>query len=126
MRFKLGMATIAIVAGLVLMPGTASAHGNGECRYFFDTGSEYWGPSQRISQGQTALYAFRAMQVCAWVRVEEVPPRNVAFWDWINNSAAYAIVWSQTNRVHVCKVDRDQTFANGRWFSGFNVHCTNH
>lgn len=121
---KRWIAVLAMVVGLMLLPSTASAHGNGTCRYFFDTGTTYWDGSHRISQSETALYAIRAMQICAWVGVEPVPNR-VVFWDWINNSAATAIVWTVTGRVHGCTVDRDQTFTNGRWFSGFNVSCTN-
>lgn len=124
MRFKLGMAGL-IVAGLVMLPGTASAHGNGECRWFFDTGTAVWSGSQRITQGQTNMLAAGAINSCAYVGIENSAAGRVVFWGWINNSAATAIVWTQNGRVHGCTVDHDQTFTNGRWFTGFNVSCSN-
>lgn len=125
MRFKLWIATAAVLAGLVLTPGTASAHGNGEARWFYDMGPNPWPASQVMSQDHAAMLAYRTMQIGYFVKIENSPPNRAVFWARINNTAAKVLVWNAAGRVHVCTVDHDQTYTNGRWHTGINVRCTN-
>lgn len=113
--------TTMIVAGLVMMPGTASAHGTTECRVNeFENPAQVWSGARQIGVEEARMQAARAYNVCYFIRAEPRPWSRIDFRYRINNSAAKLWVWTSDGVRHDLTVDHDQTFSNGRWSSAWN------
>lgn len=117
--------TTMIVAGLVLMPGTDSAHGSHVCNPGFQGGHTPWPASRLITSNEIKWFSVRALNLCAFVRAEPSPPNanTFSFIRRINNSAGEGFIRTNDGVRHRCLVDHDQTFANGQWHEGWNTRC---
>lgn len=103
-----------------------AAHGHGDCRAYFPLGNSWWPASWRLPTNFFVFYGAGGLNDCA-ARGIDTPYSGAAFWGYVNNTAAYVIVWNQAGRAHVCLVDRDQVWVSniGQWSAGVNVNCTN-